>query len=174
MAKKKGQNPLLGLVCGLAAGAAASALMDQYWALIEKIPGDRPEQKEKKSGKDEEPSTVRVADAVSDKVLGHDVPKKSKAAAGEAVHYATGMACGALLGLVAAPRKGTGVAEGLAFGAAIWLFLDEIGLRLLRIAPDPREVPGEKHLEALGAHLVYGSATGLLLRLLLGVLDRGK
>ncbi|MDQ6694683.1 MAG: DUF1440 domain-containing protein [Chloroflexota bacterium] len=171
---KKGHNPLLGLVCGLAAGAGASALMDQYWAIVEKRPGDRPEQKKTKSGEEEKPSTQRIADALSDAVTGHEVSKKDKAAAGVAVHYATGVACGGLFGLLAVPQKGTGLLAGLAYGAAIWLFLDEIGLRVVHIAPDPREVPSKMHMEALGAHLVYGSATALLTRLLLGVFGRSK
>ncbi len=169
MAKGKRQNPIKGLFCGIVAGAVASAAMDQYWNLVGNIPGDRPEQKPKKGDNQQkdEPSTQIIADKVSKAVSGKEVPKKDKAAAGVGVHYLTGVTFGALFGIVAALRPRTGLFAGLFYGVLIWLFLDEMMLRALNIAPDPRKVPAEKHVEALGAHLVYGSATAIVAKLLL-------
>lgn len=172
MANGKGhkrQNPLKGLLVGMLAGAAASAVMDLYWAVVEHLPGERPEQKPKKGGgqKEDKPSTQIIADRVSAAVTGKEVPKEAKPAAGVAVHYVTGMLQGSLFGLVSALRGRSGLFAGLLYGVAIWLFLDEIALRALDIAPDPKKVPKKLHAEALGAHLVYGGSLALLTKLLL-------
>ncbi len=172
MSKGKKQNMALGGVCGLVGGIGAAAVMDGYWGIVKKIVGARPEQKPKGNSREQkkEPSTQIVADKISDAVTGHDLPRKEKAPAGVGVHYATGAAYGAFFGAAAARIPRLGLPAGLAYGIAIWLFFDEITLRLLNIAPDPKKVPVEEHAQALGAHLVYGSATaiftGLLLRLL--------
>lgn len=171
MAKDKRYNPLKGIIYGTLAGAAGSAAMDGYWALVRNIAGDRPEQKPKGRGSHEkdEPSTQVIADKVSEALTGHEVPKKDKAAAGVSVHYATGSVYGTLFGVMAARSPKMGLLAGLAYGILIWLFLDEITLRVLNIAPDPEKVPPTEHLQAVGAHLVYGASTALLARLLLRI-----
>lgn len=168
----KQENPIKGLVCGLAAGAAASAIMDGYWAVMKQVAGERPEQKPKKGGKQQkdEPSTQQVADKVSEAVSGHAVPKKDKPAAGMAVHYSYGTLWGGVFGVLAALMPSLGLLGGLLYGAGLWLFGDEIGLRALKLAPDPLKVPVQTHAEALGAHLVYGASTALISRLLLRLL----
>ncbi len=166
----KHQNPIKGALCGLAAGAGASAIMDVYWKIVKEAIGDRPEQKPKGKNdgqKEEQPSTQIVADKVSEALTGQEVPKKDKAKAGVGVHYATGLLFGALFGIAAALRPRLGIVGGLLYGAAIWAALDEVALRLLGIAPDPKKVPAAEHAQALGAHLAYGSSTALFTRLLL-------
>lgn len=167
--KRKRHNPVKGLLAGMVAGGVASALMDGYWAVVEQVPGARPEQQPRKGGGQQEdrPSTQILADKLSKALSGKEVPEEAKPAAGVAVHYLTGIVQGGLFGLIAALRPRTGLVAGLLYGVAIWLFLDEITLRALRLAPDPRKVPTEKHIEAFGAHLVYGGGTALVTRLLL-------
>lgn len=166
----KHQNPIKGALCGLAAGAGASAVMDIYWKIVNENFGERPEQKPKGKNdgqKEERPSTQIIADKVSQALTGHEVPRKDKATAGVGVHYATGLLFGALFGIAAALRPRLGIIGGLLYGAAIWAFLDELALRLLGIAPNPEKVPAAEHAQALGAHLVYGGGTALFTRLLL-------
>ncbi len=166
----KRQNPIKGALCGLAAGVGASAVMDIYWKIVKETLGDRPEQKPKGKNdgqKEAQPSTQIIADKVSEALTGKEVPRKDKAKAGVGVHYATGLIFGALFGIVAAVRPRLGIVGGLIYGAAIWALLDEIALRVLDIAPNPEKVPTSEHVQALGAHLVYGSSTALLTRLLL-------
>ncbi|HEX9987396.1 MAG TPA: DUF1440 domain-containing protein [Chloroflexia bacterium] len=168
--KKKRRNVLAGIIAGMLAGAAATAAMDGYWAIVRNEPGERPEQKPKRGDDNqekEEPSTQIIADKVSKAVTGREVPKKHKAEAGVAVHYATGLLWGAAFGALAARIPRLGIVAGLIYGVFIWLALDEIGLRALNIAPDADEVPLEEHVQALGAHLIFGGATGLATRLLL-------
>ena len=166
---RKRQNPLKGLLVGVLAGGAASAAMDQYWGLVERVPGERPEQQPRQGGgqQKDEPSTQIIADRLSEAVTGKEVPREAKPAAGVAVHYLTGALQGGLFGIVAALRPHTGFLAGLLYGVAIWLFLDEITLRALNIAPDPATVPKRIHAEALGAHLVYGGSLALFTKLFL-------
>ncbi len=162
-------NPLKGALVGFVAGGIAGAIMDGYWAIVQNLPGDRPEQKPKENDpqKEDEPSTQLVADKVSKAVTGKEVAKKDKAKAGIGVHYATSLACGALFGVVASRLPRLGPIAGALYGACVWLVLDEVILRTMDIAPEPKNVPMSEHLQALGAHLVYGSSTGAITRLLM-------
>ena len=168
--KQKRRNVFAGIIAGILAGAAATAAMDGYWAIVRNEPGERPEQKPKRGDDNqekEEPSTQIIADKVSKAVTGREVPKKHKAEAGVAVHYATGLLWGAAFGAIASRVPRLGIVAGVLYGVFIWLALDEVGLRALNIAPDAEEVPLEEHMQALGAHLIFGGATGLATRLLL-------
>src|SRR5207244_8327482 len=115
------------------------------------------------------------ADKVAKAVTGKEVPKEGKSIAGIAVHYSTGLFWGGIFGIMASRShsrsRSLGLLAGLLYGAAIWLFLDEIALRVLDISPDPEKVPLSQHLKALGAHFVYGSVTALSTRLLLRALS---
>ncbi|HKP54676.1 MAG TPA: DUF1440 domain-containing protein [Chloroflexia bacterium] len=170
MSKKDTHNPLKGALYGFITGGVSGAIMDGYWALVKKLPGARPEQKPKgkNDGQNEDqPSTQIIADKVSEALTGEEIPRKHKPLAGIGVHYGTSVAFGALYGVVAARRPKLGPIAGAIYGAAIWLFLDEITLRVLKIGPKPEKVPTNEHIQALGAHLVYGSATGALTRIML-------
>jgi uncharacterized membrane protein YagU involved in acid resistance len=169
MTKGKGRkrhNPIKGLVAGIVAGAAASAAMDQYWGLVGRVPGERPEQKPRPGGNQQkqEPSTQIMADKLAEALTGKEVPDEAKPAAGVAAHYLTGMLHGSFFGLLAALRPRTGLFAGLVYGVAIWFFLDELALRAFNLAPHPDKVPRKVHAEALGAHLVYGGSLALLTR----------
>jgi len=164
----KKQNPLVGLVCGLVAGGLAGAAMDCYWWAVQKLPGERPEQKPKAGEQQKsEPSTQIIADKVSKALTGREVPEEDKPSAGIAVHYATSVVSGGVLGLAASRWPRLGLLGGLAYGTVLWLFLDEIILRVLNVAPDPEKVPTKEHIQALGAHLVYGSTAAIGTRLML-------
>src|SRR3954471_4687086 len=125
-------NPAKGTICGVIAGLIASAAMDGYWALAEQLPGERPEQKPKPGGGQQksEPSTQVIADRVAEATTGKEIPKEDKPVAGIVVHYATGIAWGGLFGIMASRTPRAGLLAGLLYGTAIWLFLDEIALRL--------------------------------------------
>jgi uncharacterized membrane protein YagU involved in acid resistance len=170
MAKKNKHNSLKGALVGLVAGGVAGAVMDGYWAVVKNLPGARPEQKPKPGDNnqtEEKPSTQIIADKAAEALTGKEVPKKNKPAAGIGVHYATSLGFGLPFGALAARLPGLGILAGALYGAGIWLFFDEIALRALKIAPKPEKVPMSEHLQALGAHLVYGASTAAVTRLLL-------
>ena len=160
----------------MVAGTLASAAMDLYWLLVKANPGDRPEQKPKGPGdglKKQQPATQNVADEISEALTGREVPAESKAEAGVAVHYATGLLSGAIFGVAHARWPKLGIVAGLLYGVAIWAMINEGLLRVLNLAPSPKKVPAAEHVQALGAHLVFGASTALLTRLSLNALRKG-
>jgi uncharacterized membrane protein YagU involved in acid resistance len=172
--KGKRQNVFKGLAAGLVAGGLASFAMDTYWWVMQKSMGARPEQKPRPGDdvKENEPATQVMADRVARALTGKEVPNEMKPAAGVGAHYAAGILSGALFGAAAALRPRLGVLGGIFYGVAIWLLVDEIGIRALDMAPNPSKVPTHEHVQALGAHMVYGSATALFTRLLLRIGSR--
>jgi hypothetical protein len=170
MGKRKQTGLARGMITGLTGGVAGTLLMDGYWKVVRNTFGDRPEQKPKPGDDNQakdQPSTQIVADKLSEALTGREVPEEGKAVAGIATHYALGLGCGALFGAVAARWPRLGLLAGMVYGAGIWLFLDEIGLRMLKVAPEADKVPVSQHVQALGAHLVYGAATALVTKRLL-------
>jgi hypothetical protein len=167
MTNRKHYNPAAAAVVGAGAGAAASFAMDLYWKLVQSTMGERPEQKPRPGGgqREDKPSTQVIADKVSEALTGREIPQENKAEAGVAVHYIAGTLCGAAYGVAASRIPRLGLLGGMLYGAAIWLLLDEIGLRLLKVSPSAEKVPTSQHLQALGAHLIYGAVTALATRL---------
>jgi uncharacterized membrane protein YagU involved in acid resistance len=109
-------------------------------------------------GTKEKPSTVKVADFVSEQVTDHKVPRKRQNLAGNIVHYGFGTSMGILFGLLNDRRDEKHILSGIAFGAGVWLFADNVMLPLLGIAKSPFKIALKDHAYALSAHLVYGSA----------------
>jgi putative membrane protein len=73
---------------------------------------------------------------------------------------------GALYGAAAAIVPVVAVAVGVPFGAAVWLGAHVIAVPAIGLAEPPTHRPLGKEAEELGLHLVYGSVTGLVRRLL--------
>ena len=167
--ESKQSSPLKGLASGIVAGGLGSFAMDCYWWVVQNVAGARPEQKPKPGDDvpENEPATQVIADRVWEALTGSEVPEEMKPAAGVGAHYVTGMLSGAIFGVGAALRPRLGLFGGLLFGVAVWLLLDEIAIRALDVAPAPEKVPARHHIQALGAHLVYGAATAIFTRFLL-------
>jgi hypothetical protein len=106
-----------------------------------------------------EPATVKAAEFVSEKIFGHRLAKDEKKIAGDAVHYATGAASGAVYGVAAELAPEVTAGAGLPFGTAVWLVVDEAAVPLLGLAKGPTEYPLSTHVYALASHFVYGIST---------------
>jgi len=94
------------------------------------------------------------------------LPKKRKEFAGEAVHYAMGMASGAIYGALAEVTPLASAGAGLAFGTGVWLSTDEAIVPALGLSKSPMQVPVSTHAYALVSHLVYGFVTEVVRRAL--------
>lgn len=166
-ARRIGKSVLIGAISGL----AASWVMNQYWTAEAKLKQQlRPSesdsgQKQQRQHEPENP-TVKIAQGISQNVTGKNLPQEYKQAAGSAVHYGFGAAMGALYGLLAEVAPSTRAGFGLAYATALWLAADEIMVPALKLSKPPDEYPLTKHLEGLGAHLVYGATTEGLRRAL--------
>src|SRR5438045_1208977 len=94
-------EPVRGLLCGLAAGLAATWAMTQFqrgWlkALKSASPEQHHDQRQHEQG---EHAPVKVARVLSRTVLDHDVPPARRERAGTFVHYAFGTLMGGIYGV---------------------------------------------------------------------------
>jgi putative membrane protein len=106
----------------------------------------------------------RTSNAVSELVFHHHLTKSEKEKAGAATHYAMGVGSGAIYGAVAEVMPLATVAEGLPFGAAVWVIADEGVVPALGLSRSPTEYPASIHAYSLASHLVYGLTTELVRR----------
>jgi len=160
------------VVAGATAGLAGAWAMDCFQNLLSKassrpngVPGQQGQQQQ-----EDEPTTVKTADAIAVGITGHPVPKEEKAIAGAAVHYAFAGAVGAMYGAAASHTDDVTAWAGLPFGATVWLVSDEMGVPLSGLSKGPWEYPLATHANALAAHLVYGITTEMVRRLVLRVI----
>jgi hypothetical protein len=133
--------------------------MERVQGPIQRAGGEATRARERAASGGDPPTTVKVAEAVA-RAAGR--PLRSPRAAtlgGELVHYATGMAWGALFGVVVPRLAPPALLAGAAFGALVWIVSDEALVPLLGFAKGPRAYPASVHAKSLAAHLVYGAAT---------------
>lgn len=152
-----------GMAAGIVGGLVASYVMVQFqklWAryLEEKQEKNRPT-KRGKSRKENEPTTVKAASAISEAIFDHKLTKGEKKIAGPAVHYAMGAISGAIYGAAAELMPEVTTGAGMPFGATVWLVADDVTLPAIGLAGWPTAYPLSTHTYALASHLVYGLTT---------------
>jgi putative membrane protein len=139
-----GPRPFIGLMAGIAAGLVASAAMAAFQAAAEPL---LPEG-------DEDPSTVKAADAVGKAVTGKKVAEPYREASGH--------------GVLTEYRPEASAGFGSAYGIATSTLLDEAAVPALDLGPAPDEAPIESHIYGVAAHLVYGIVLEGVRRLVAG------
>ena len=119
---------------------------------------------------EDQPSTVKAAERISETLLDRPLPGAIKPGAGQAVHYGMGALSGAVYGAMAevAPLVATGA--GLPFGVALWWIADESAVPALRLSKPADACPPSTHGYALASHLVYAVVTEMTRRALRVVL----
>ena len=110
-------------------------------------------------------ATVKVA-AAATSLVGYRLGQAEKAPAGSVVHYAFGAVVGAVYGAAAEIVPMVSRVFGLPFGAAVWLGAHVVAVPALGLAGSPVRQPATKEAEEFGLHLVYGTITELVRRLL--------
>jgi len=141
-------RPLLGLLAGVAAGLVASAAMAAVEAQARKLLPDE--------GGDEDPATVKAADAASEAILDAPVPDDYREQAGQAVHYITGAVLGGIYGVITEYKPEASAGFGSAYGIATSALLDEAAVPAVGLAPAPDKTPLATHAYGAASHLVYG------------------
>lgn len=121
-------------------------------------------------GNEDEAVTGKIAEAASERMLGHALTDARKKIAAPMVHYAIGGASGAVYGALAEVIPAAAAGAGALFGAALWATADEIMAPALGMSKQPADYPMSTHAKALSAHLVYGVATELARRVLVEVM----
>ncbi len=160
---------LKGVVAGVAGGLLASFLMEQFqaaWSASSEAMG----LSKKSPGRPADPTTVKVANLLVEKVTGRKVPAEYKPVAGEAVHYGMGAGSAAVYGVLAEVAPIITAGDGLAFGTGLWLLADEVAVPKSGLSKPPREIPLTTHIYALVSHWVYGWITETVRRAVRGVL----
>lgn len=150
-------DPLKGALAGLAAGLAASFVMNQFQVIAQNL---LPE--DEGSG---EPSTEKVADRVTVATTGEHLSDDTKPAAGNLVHYAFGAALGIGYGIAAEYRPQVTAGYGTTFGLGVAAIADEAAVPALGLAPPPTETPLSTHAYGAASHLVFGAVTEAVRRL---------
>ena len=144
----------------VAGGLAASYVMTQFQHAMKKAQkkqnGNQPEQSKVGNQQEDEPATIKAANAVSRMAL---LPPEEKAPASTAVHYAFGAAVGGIYGALAEKMPLARVGFGTLFGSVLWLLSDEIAVPAAGFSKPPQQYPVSIHANALASHLVYGVAT---------------
>lgn len=153
------ENPWKGLVAGTVAGFAGTIIMTKFQNVWNSLTQD-----DSDSESEEDPSTVKAAESVSEAVFDHELTKDEKKVAGPAVHYGMGTSAGAAYGTLAELFPKITLGGGLPFGAAFWLAADEAAVPAVGLSEPPWKQPASVHLYGLAAHLVYGFATEVVRR----------
>jgi len=170
MSAVKSQNHEPSILKGLAAGAigglAASWVMERFQYAWMAMANNKSQTQETKETSNEEPATIKAAEAVSQKLFGHELTKDEKKLAGDVVHYATGGTSAAVYGVAAEFVPGVTAGAGIPFGTAVWLVIDEGAVPLMHLSKGPAEYPLSNHLYALASHFVYGVTTEVVRRTL--------
>ncbi len=168
---------LKGAVAGMIGGLVGSWVMNQFQAAVTKAseaaerrgrPQDPQEGKEREArrveGTEQEPATVKTAQAISRGLFGHELSENEKKVAEPVVHYAYGTLTGAAYGAAAEAWPATRIGMGSGYGAAVWVLADEVAVPLLKLSRPPTEYPISTHAMSLAAHLVYGITTEVVRR----------
>jgi uncharacterized membrane protein YagU involved in acid resistance len=153
-------RPFIGLMAGIAAGLVASAAMAAFQAGASKRLTDQDD--------DEDPSTIKAADAVSEAATGHSVAEPYREASGEMVHYVVGAVMGGIYGVLTEYRPEASAGFGSAYGIATSTLLDEAAVPALDLGPAPNEAPAETHIYGAASHLVFGIVLEGVRRLIAG------
>jgi len=157
--KSKKKNTWMGIALGVTGGLAGAWLMNQSQSMMEKIAKNAANGAAAGGAEGQgqgEPATVLTAEKISESVMGIPLPAEKKKMAEPLVHYKFGALVGALYGGLAAKAPKITLGPGTIYGAAVWLLADELAVPAFGLSGPPRRYPLSKHLQALGAHLVYG------------------
>jgi putative membrane protein len=146
-----------GAVAGAVGGLLGAYAMNHLHALLHPEPKHpaktSPRSKEKRT--QEDPATVKAAIAVAEKV-GHRLTQREKAIADPVVHYGFGASTGAFYGAAAEVLPPITMGRGMAYGAAVWLFGDEMAVPALGLSKKPTAYPVKLHADMFLKHMAFG------------------
>jgi uncharacterized membrane protein YagU involved in acid resistance len=154
-----------GVIAGLVGGVIAAGAMSVVHKGVAGISAGAQQQKPPPDQHQDEDATVKVADGIARWLLHRPLPEEKKPLAGNLVHYGFGASVGALYGRVAAVVPRVTTAVGLPFGLAVWLGAHVITVPALGLAEPPTRRPPSKEGLEFALHLVYGTVTEIVRRL---------
>lgn len=136
---------LTAIIIGIVAGGVAAFVMALYQNATKSLFGQN-------GGGT--PATEKAADTASAATTGHYVPGPKRPAAGNAMHYALGVALGVFYVVVALGWTPITFGYGAAFGVATMLVIDDLVVPLAGWGKWPTTLA--VNLYSLTSHLVFG------------------
>jgi hypothetical protein len=172
-----------GIVTGMAAGIAASLIMDQFLKLttashkaterqIKLAQGQSPSQiahehiQQEQQAAAQEGSTEKLARKIAE-ATGTSLDAEKKKKAGQAVHYTFGTLMGVVYAVSAEVLPEVTTGAGTGFGTLLFLAADEVAVPAFQLSPAPvAGAPATDRLQHWAAHVVYGGSLELIRSLL--------
>jgi len=146
------------------AGIGAGWLMDAVTSVMydREDPVARSREEDARGGK----HAYEIAAQKAARLFGRQLDDEQARRAGAKIHGWLGFGMGALYGVLRRRVPGLRLGDGLLFGVAFFLLVDELANTALRLTPGPRAFPWQTHARGLAGHVAYGVATETELRLL--------
>lgn len=164
-----------GFVLGVIGSTAGLALMDAFFAGLERLGASEADDSDDAGGEAdeteeatdastsgaEEDATVTLGRVLYREIRGREPGPETAEVLGSLVHYGYGALMGGIYGAVRADRHHPDLEGGLAWGTVLWLLGDELVVPLLGLSEGPAERPIREHTRELAGHLVYGAGTAV-------------
>jgi putative membrane protein len=103
-------------------------------------------------------------------MMGRALPDVQKPLAGQAIHYAVGIALGAAYGIAAEFRPSITKSYGLVFGLGTATLLDEVAVPATGLGSTPWSAGLANNLYSYTSHLVFGGVSEIVRRQVAGKL----
>jgi uncharacterized membrane protein YagU involved in acid resistance len=108
------------------------------------------------------------------KLTGKEPAPERKEQLSYAIHWAHGIAMGALYGAVRGGGQRSDIAGGALFGLGLWALGDELAVPLLGLGDKPTAYPLKGHIAPLVGHIAYGAATAAATHALSRLVDKSR
>ena len=158
------RSRLADIIDGAIAGVVATWALDRVttW-LYEREDGQaRRREDDARGGK----TAYAVAAEKTASLVGRTLTNEESEHEGARIHWALGAATGALYGAWRGRTAQTTMLNGLLFGTAVFLLMDEGLVYALNLTPGPTKFPWQAHARGLAGHLAFGAAAEGTLRVL--------
>jgi uncharacterized membrane protein YagU involved in acid resistance len=153
---RNGSGLLKDLAYGAIGGGVGTVVMGQVTSFMYRFESAEKKRREELA-RPEEPPQAMVRRLAED-VLHVNLSDEKKKKLGEAMHWAYGMAWGALYGALHDRAPALSKAAGLPFGLGFWFVGDEVVTTAFKLTGPPRAFPIDAHLRGLVGHLAYTAA----------------
>ena len=155
-----------GFIAGLVGTWAMSEAQRLWTHVVDNDPpdsaGGRHDARDWQERSEHQNSNELAAQAIGRCILGRSLTRQELRAAAPLTHYLFGASVAAVYGAYAQRRPAQ--ASGAGFGTTVWLLADEMAMPVLGLSNSTTRRPLEMHLQALFAHLVYGTTTEMTRR----------
>ncbi len=158
-----------GALAGAIGGLVASWVMTQFAELWTKVAeghesqstGGEHDARDWQERTEDQNATELVAQRLAELTVDRTLTPDELGVAAPLVHYGFGISTAAVYGALVEPFEANSL-TGAAFGTAVWLGADNVGVPMLSLSQGPQEYTAETYAQGFATHLVYGVTTELV------------